>query len=124
MKRIILFDGECLLCNRSVQYIIKRDPHMKFKFALIKSDIGKSLIEEYQIPEAIDSVILIEGESYYIKSTAVLNICREINIRFVSIFSIVPFKFRDYLYDIVARNRTRLFGTSKHCMLLSKDRFL
>lgn len=124
MKRIILFDGECLLCNRSVQYIIKRDPLMKFKFALIESDVGKSLIEEYQITEDIDSVILIEGESYYIKSTAVINICREINMGFVSIFSIIPFRVRDKLYDLVARNRIRWFGKSNHCMVLPKDRFL
>lgn len=126
MKRIILFDSDCLLCNRSVQFIIERDPQIKFKFASIKSKIGKGLIEIYQIPSTIDSIIYIEGQHYYIQSSAILHICKNLNgiWKYLYFFSIIPTSFRNFLYDIISQNRHKWFGRSDNCFLSDKDRFL
>ena len=61
---IVLFDGVCNLCNRSVQFIIQRDPEGRFRFASLQSDLGVELRARLGIdPETIDSVILVEGDS-------------------------------------------------------------
>ena len=38
---IILFDGQCLFCDRSVQFIIARDRRAYFKFAPLQSTAGQ-----------------------------------------------------------------------------------
>ena len=35
---IILFDGQCNVCNRFVQFVIRRDPAGKFQFAPLQSE--------------------------------------------------------------------------------------
>lgn len=123
-RMIILFDSECLLCSRSVHFIMQRDLREIFSFASISSDIGQKLLEIYQIPKEIDSIILIDNNHYYIKSTAVLHICRHLQgVTLLSIFSIIPVRLRDFLYDIVAKNRLKWFGESTTCTL-NRNRFL
>lgn len=58
---IVLFDGVCNLCNKSVQFIIKRDPHNQFFFASLQSEMGKSLLEKHHLSE-VDSVVLIKDD--------------------------------------------------------------
>lgn len=126
MKRIILFDSECLLCNRSVRFIISRDPLKKFKFATINSEIGKSIFREYQIPNKTDSLILIEDSQYHIKSTAILKICRNLHgfPKCISFLLFIPTTIRDIFYDFIAKNRYKWFGKNSQCNLIEKDRFL
>lgn len=123
MKHIILFDGECNFCNWNVQFIIKRDPKAIFQFASLQSEIGLQLIEQYHIPNHRDSLILIEKDQYYVKSTAALRICKKLHLfwRFLSIFMIIPKKVRDFGYDIIAKNRYKLFGKSDRCMIPSPE---
>ena len=76
MDRIVLFDGECNFCDHSVQFIIKRDPKGHFKFASIQSDTGKKLLNQFHVPEDINSFILIDKNKCYFKSTAALYKCQ------------------------------------------------
>ncbi|WP_058308121.1 thiol-disulfide oxidoreductase DCC family protein [Gracilibacillus massiliensis] len=125
MKRIILFDGVCNFCSSSVQFIIKRDPNQKFQFASLQSDVGQQLISNYNVPKDIDSLVLIEGNRYYTKSTAALRIAKSLHRLYplVSIFLLIPKIVRDRVYQIIAKNRYRWFGKKEHCMLPSpKDR--
>ncbi|KGR74444.1 thiol-disulfide oxidoreductase DCC family protein [Ureibacillus sinduriensis] len=119
---IILFDGECHFCDASVQFIMKRDRRKYFKFASIQSDIGQRLLEEFNIPETIDSVVFIEGKKSYVKSTAALKICSRLDgmWRLFSPFLIIPKKFRDAIYDIVAKNRHKL-SKKNECKIPTKD---
>lgn len=87
MRRIILFDGVCNVCDRSVQFIIKHDPAFKFEFASLQSEIGKALFEKYRLPNHIDSIVLIEEDAVYFKSTAALKIAKQLS-GFYSILSI------------------------------------
>jgi predicted DCC family thiol-disulfide oxidoreductase YuxK len=129
MGAIILFDGVCNFCNSSVQFIIKRDPTGYFKFASLQSETGQQLLKKYGVSKEIDSLIVIEKQSVYIKSSAALQISRKLT-GFWGLFSILrvfPPLFRDYLYDLVAKNRYNWFGNSDSCMLPTaemKKRFL
>ncbi len=121
---VILFDGVCNLCNGSVEFIINRDRMGEFRFASLQSDTAKHLISKLDIPnDTMDSIILVENNKQYFKSSAVLHICRKLGGLWplLYIFILVPVSIRDYFYDIVARNRYRWFGKRENCMVPSKE---
>ncbi|MBZ9532850.1 thiol-disulfide oxidoreductase DCC family protein [Cytobacillus oceanisediminis] len=125
---IVLFDGVCNLCSKSVQFIIKRDPHNQFLFASLQSEMGKSLLEKHHLSE-VDSVVLIKEDMYYMESDAALEICRHLSSgwKLLAILKGIPSSIRDPLYQFVARNRYRWFGKQDSCMLPTeemKKRFL
>lgn len=129
MERIILFDGICNVCDRSVQFIIAHDPSHKFKFASLQGETGRFYIENCQLPEGLDSIVLIEGKDVFFKSTAALKIAKQLSGLYplLAIFLIIPKPIRDFFYDIVAKNRYRWFGKKDHCMVpgpKDKQRFL
>ena len=128
-KKIILFDGMCTFCNRSVQFIIHHDPHEHFLFASLQSDIGQHLLREHSIPESEDSLILMEQNSYYTQSTAVLTIARHLNGLFplLYILIIIPRSIRNLVYRYIANNRYKWFGKRTSCKIPTtkeKKRFL
>lgn len=120
-KKIILFDGVCNLCNRTIQRIVKRDKEDVFRFAALQSEIGKKLVSERNIDTAkVDSIILIEpGVAYYTKSTAALKIGRHLKgYRTISsVLNLIPSGLRNIVYDFVARNRYKWYGKKDKCMI-------
>jgi predicted DCC family thiol-disulfide oxidoreductase YuxK len=122
MDTIILFDGVCNLCNSSVRFIIKRDPNGHFKFASLQSETGQMLVS-HGINTEIDSIVVIENEKVYVKSSAALRICRKLNgyWRFLTILKFLPPFLRDFFYDIVAKNRYKWFGKKASCMIPTKE---
>ncbi|WP_159522785.1 thiol-disulfide oxidoreductase DCC family protein [Sunxiuqinia indica] len=128
-KSIVLFDGYCHLCSRSVQTILKHDNEKKFLFCPLSSDAGRELIDQFNIPSGIDSIILIQNKHYYIQSNAALGIANELGgfFKLALVFKILPRKWRDQIYRWVAKNRFHWFGKRNSCMIPSaddKDRFL
>src|SRR5699024_4137549 len=126
-KWIILFDGMCHFCEWNVQFIIKRDPQAKFKFAPLQSEFAKNQFKK-EIPNN-DTIILIEESQVYTKSTAVLRIYRQLRgpwpVLYILIF--VPRPLRDSIYQIIAKNRYRWFGKKPTCFIPTpeiKKRFL
>jgi predicted DCC family thiol-disulfide oxidoreductase YuxK len=130
-KKIILFDGVCNLCNRAVQFVLKRDKKDIFRFAPLQSETGKRLVKERAIDTTkIDSIILIEPDiAYYTKSDAALEIGKSFGggWKMLRIFEWIPRVLRDWVYDLVARNRYAWFGKRDACMVPTpedKARFL
>ena len=123
MEKIILFDGVCNLCNRSVQFIIKRDPNGHFKFASLQGEAGQKLLKQYGFEKEIDSFVLIENQIIYSKSTAALRVCKSLNglWKVFATLRFLPVSFRDFFYDIVAKNRYKWFGKKESCMLPTKE---
>ena len=123
MERIILFDGECNFCDKSVQFIIKRDPKGCFKFASLQSDIGKELLVKFNVPSDTDSLILIEDDRCYIQSTAALRICRHLKGAWKLFYPLllVPKPLRNMCYAMMAKNRYKWFGVKDSCMLPSPE---
>lgn len=119
MGGIILFDGVCNFCDSSVQFIIKYDHAAYFQFASIQSDAGQALLAQYEIPENIDSVIVIEHGKVYFESTAALKICRRLNSFWpvCYVFILIPPFIRNIMYRLFAKNRYRLFGRKESCLL-------
>jgi len=76
---IILFDGVCNFCNSSVNFIIKRDKKNLFRFASLQSDAGQNYLSKFGLSkEESSTIILIENDRYYSRSTAVLRIAKRL----------------------------------------------
>ena len=120
-KKIVLFDGVCNLCNRSVQFVIKHDKKDEFRFATLQGEIGKALVRERNIDTSqVDSIILIEpGVAYYTKSTAALKIGMAFGgaWKLLYVLNLIPSKLRNIVYDWVARNRYSWYGIKDACMV-------
>lgn len=114
---LVLFDGVCILCNGTVDFIIKKDKERKFRFVPLQSDAGIKLIERFNIPPDIDSVILINNNQIYLESDAALEIVRQLANpwKLLYAFKIIPQKLRDGIYRWIAKNRYNWFGTKKVC---------
>lgn len=130
-KKIIMFDGVCNLCNSAVNYVIDRDHDDVFRFVALQSNLGKELQEYLGITEnTIDSIILyVPGEAYYTKSTAALKIMQSFKgiWKLTYIFNVLPAKFRDMVYDYVAKNRYKWYGKKEQCRIPTpelKSKFL
>lgn len=125
---VILFDGVCNLCNRFVQFVIRHDRKKQFRFAALQSTAGRSLLQAptENIP---DSVVLVDNGKEYRQSAAALHVFKKLSGLWplLYVFIIIPPFARNAVYQLIARNRYRLFGHSVECMLPSpdlKDRFL
>lgn len=120
-KKIVLFDGVCNLCDGAVQFIIKHDKKDVFRFASLQGEAGRKLVEERGLnPDEIDSIMLIEpGVAYYRKSTAALEISRNLSggYSLFKNFLVIPEGFRDLVYDFIANNRYKWFGKKEECMI-------
>ena len=120
-KKIVLFDGVCNLCDGAVQFIIKHDKKDVFRFASLQSDTGRKLVADRGLdPDEIDSIMLIEpGVAYYRKSTAALEISRNLSggYSLLKNFLGLPEGFRDLIYDLIAKNRYKWFGKKDECMI-------
>ncbi len=117
---ILLFDGYCNLCNGLVNFLIDQDSEEIIKFASIQSDFGKTyLIDHDYDPEDPTTLIVILGDTYYTKSEAVFLLAQYLNspLRFIRLFRFLPLKITNIIYDLVAKNRYRLFGRRDTCRM-------
>ncbi|MBM7647729.1 putative DCC family thiol-disulfide oxidoreductase YuxK [Bacillus ectoiniformans] len=126
---IILFDGTCLFCQRSVQFILKRDPEGYFKFGSLQSEKGQKLLHQYNVKRDLDSVVLIKNDQVFMKSSAALEIGKHLKggYRILSVLKVIPAPIRDAVYDWFAKHRYQWFGKSESCMMPSpefKKRFI
>jgi predicted DCC family thiol-disulfide oxidoreductase YuxK len=118
-KHIILYDGFCELCSRSVRFVVKRDNQKKFTYVPLQSDEGKALLKQHNIEHVSDnSFVFIHHNTAYVKSTAALKVCKELKgVKWLSAFLIVPKFMRDFVYSIVAKYRYKWFGKREECFL-------
>ena len=108
------------MCNSSVTFIIKRDKRDIFRYAALQSEVGKELTEKFQIDTSkVDSIILIDDEKAYVKSSAALTIAKYLSGGYPLLygFMIFPAFIRNFFYDIIARNRYKWFGKKDSCMI-------
>jgi len=119
-RRIVFFDGVCSLCQRSVQFILPRDPKGLFLFASLQENLASQLIPNSM--SSVDeqgSIILWEEGKISYRSTAVLRIVRKLSgwWPLLYVFILVPPFIRDAVYDWVAKNRYRWWGKTDSCMV-------
>ena len=127
---IILFDGVCNFCNRTVNIILKYDQDAYFQFAPSQSNAGINMLQQYKLDQkASASVILIDNDKVYIKTDAVIQIATYLKgwPRLFSFIKFIPRPIRDFGYDLVAKNRYTLFSKRETCRIpdeSTRHRFL
>jgi predicted DCC family thiol-disulfide oxidoreductase YuxK len=122
---VIVFDGVCMLCSRWVDFVLRRDPHGRYRFAAMQTASGRALLIEHGIdPDDPLSFLLLEDRKGYTDSDAIVRILRSFGPgwKFIALLvSIVPRFVRDPLYRWIARNRYRLFGRRAACRVPTAD---
>ncbi|MDZ4716219.1 MAG: DCC1-like thiol-disulfide oxidoreductase family protein [Cytophagales bacterium] len=119
-QSIILFDGVCNLCNGFVRFVLPRDRKEAFLFGSLQSVRVREMLRNYSYSsDSLSTVVLLEQNQLYTRSTAVLRIARKLGGGWPLFygFIIIPRFLRDGLYDLLARNRYRLFGQREICMV-------
>ncbi len=121
---IILFDGVCNLCNASVNFVIDRDEDAVFRFGALQSEAGARMLSEYGLEAGrLDSIVLVEDGAVYDASDAALRVARRLGgmMKLLWVLRFIPKPVRDAVYNWIAGNRYRWFGTQESCRLPTPD---
>ncbi len=126
---IVLFDGVCNLCNSTVSFLIKYDAKCHLHFAAQQTQAGKDIMTNYGIENEQNSVIFIKGKQVYYQSDAIIEIAKLISgwPRLLRYSYLIPSVLRNGVYDIIAKNRYKIFGKRTSCAIPKeedKNRFL
>ena len=121
-RPLFVFDGHCVLCSTGASFIMKHDRQGRVQFASAQSDLGSAIYEQLGMP-IDDSYLLIDATGCHAKSDGYFRLAQILGgaWRVALIGKIVPRPIRDWLYDLVARNRYRWFGQTEQCALLTPE---
>ena len=122
---IVLYDGVCALCNRIVKFLLQRDRRDRLRFASLQSDFAATILKRHGADASdLDTVCVVlnheqPDERLLARSDAVISLGRELGgIWSLAVLGkVVPRALRNWLYNLVARNRYRVFGKYDSCML-------
>jgi predicted DCC family thiol-disulfide oxidoreductase YuxK len=117
---LVLFDGDCGLCQRSIRLIARFDRHGCFRFAPLEGPTATRALAGTTIDASSrQTVVLVEGDRVATKSTAALRIAARLGwpMRALAMLWLLPRPVRDALYDLIARHRYRWFGRADTCRL-------
>ena len=115
---LIVFDGDCVLCSRSMRLILKLDRTARFRLAPAQGPVGQGLYRHLGLPtDQFETYLLIADGRIYQRSTAVVEIAKRLPWpwRIGAALWIIPRPIRDGLYTLVARHRYRIFGRVEAC---------
>jgi predicted DCC family thiol-disulfide oxidoreductase YuxK len=116
---VILYDGVCVFCSRWIRFIASRDANRRFRFTAIQSGYGTRLAQAFGInPDDPDTNAVVHGGVAYFKSDAALTVLSNLpGWGWVRGVRAAPKPLRDAVYDLVARNRYRIFGKYEACFV-------
>ena len=116
---MLVYDGSCGFCSRSVQFILRHERQHDLLFVTRDSPLGKDLRRKFHL-EAVESMLWIEDGKTAIESNATLNAAKYIGgvwAMLAAIGSLVPAPLRNWAYRLIARNRRRLSSGMKSCLV-------
>ncbi|MHA7055669.1 thiol-disulfide oxidoreductase DCC family protein [Aquimarina sp. M1] len=119
-KSVIIFDGECNLCNGVVGWLLKFAPKDLFHFVPFQSPKGQEFLKKQGFPiKQLDTVILIDKNGVHTHSDGFLKIIAKIPKwkRVAALLAFVPRMIRDGIYKLASRNRVKWFGQSQSCTI-------
>jgi predicted DCC family thiol-disulfide oxidoreductase YuxK len=116
---VILYDGVCVFCSRWIRFVAARDVERRFRFTAIQSGYGSRLARAFDIdPADPDTNAVVHDGVVFFKSDAALTVLSHLpGWQWVRMLRAVPTGLRDAVYNLVARNRYRIFGKYEACFL-------
>lgn len=132
---LVLYDGVCGLCHRLLLFLLVHDRHAVFRFASLQSPIGQTLVERFGgNPHDLSSFYVLAnyqmpGVRMFAKSGAALLVAHELGWpwKTLCVAGLLPTSALDAIYDLIARNRYRIFGRRDTCLVPApdvRDRFI
>lgn len=124
MPLIVVFDAQCLLCNRWVKFLLKFDRRGVFRFASIQGEAGQALLARAGLRvDGLQTLLLVDGQHSWQHTAAILRVLHALGgpWRAAWLAWIIPAPVRDAAYRLVARNRYPLFGRSETCLVPPAD---
>jgi len=127
-SRLVLYDGVCGLCDRSVQFLLRHDRGGRFAFAPLQGDTARGILARHGLGDELGSFIFVRdaatpGERLHRRSAGALAVAGELGgaWRLLSALRVVPRPLRDAVYDWVARHRYRWFGKLEACKVPASE---
>jgi len=122
---IVLYDGVCGLCNRLNQFLLKRDRKDRLRFASLQSEFAQRVLRAHDLDAAdLDTVYVVlnhgtAGETALARSDAIIHAVQQLGgiWKIISLGKLLPRSLKNAIYNVVARNRYRVFGKSDSCVL-------
>lgn len=135
VRQILLYDGDCGLCSRIVQTVLRADSRGTLRFASLQGDFARDLTARHPVLRSVDSMAWVEmpdgtaRERVFVRSEAALRLVRYLGFpwRLAAIFRPLPARIRDRVYDWIARHRHQWFGPAPSCpayLTEHRDRFV
>lgn len=120
---LLLFDGLCHVCSGGVRFLVERDHRQQFTYVPCQSPWGNEIMERFGIDRdfAESFAFVDKGRILFKSDAAIAAACRLPAWRWVGIAKVLPRFIRDYLYDVLARNRYKWFGKRDTCLVLSPE---
>lgn len=120
---LIVFDGTCMLCNRFVMFLLKKDRKSLFRFSEIKHPDPGAKNRDATACVPPDTVLFFHQGRWYEKSDAVLQILSRLPgaWKMTRALYVFPRFLRDAVYTLVARHRHAWFGHADHCPIPPAD---
>jgi predicted DCC family thiol-disulfide oxidoreductase YuxK len=118
-RPLLVFDGVCVLCSRSMRFIARHDASQSIQFTAAQSPLGQALFRHYALDvETFETVLLIEDGRAYGKRDALAGIARHLRWpwRAGVLYGWLPRRLANPAYDLLARNRYRMFGRADVCI--------
>lgn len=121
---MIFFDGVCNLCNRLVDYVIRRDRAGRFHFASLQGETARSRVPEFAAESGLSTVALATEAGVFTRSEAIGRILRGLGGGsgwLGRALLAIPRPLREWGYRVVAARRYRWFGRREVCRLPSPE---
>lgn len=131
---MVLYDGVCGFCDRTVQWLLRHDPRGRLYFAPLEGETAKAILQRHpEVPKDLDAIVFVENaegtERVTWRSRAVFRICSQLQDRWrwMAWLGVIPSFIADIGYRFVAKIRFRIGGKLDQCRVPSeteKARFL
>lgn len=115
---LLVYDGSCGFCARSVQFILRHERRHDLLFVPRDSQFGQELRRRFNL-ESVESMLWIDGDQAFIESDATLHAARYVGgiwSALATIGSLVPAPLRNWAYRLIARNRQRISSGMNMCL--------
>jgi predicted DCC family thiol-disulfide oxidoreductase YuxK len=129
-RPIIIFDGKCVMCSAFARFVLRNDRRRRFRLLAAQTPLGAALYGHFELdPVAYETNILLENGRAWFKMEGSIRIFAALGFPYslIVVLKLMPRLLRDRLYEFIARNRLRWFGTRASCYLpdpAEADRFI
>jgi len=121
--RLVIFDGVCGLCDKTVQFLLDHDDAGTLRFTTMQGETAARVRATHPELEGVDSIVFVERngakESIFVRSKAVFRIARYLDpgVRWLGVFGVLPQFLADAGYDTIASVRYKVFGKLDTCRI-------